>query len=74
MKMIELDLRAARERSGLSQQELADAVGVRQATISALERGASRRIDFDLLERLALALGVLHPGELLRWEPERSTP
>jgi transcriptional regulator with XRE-family HTH domain len=44
--------------SGLSQLELADKAGVRQATISELESGKTRRLDFDVLERLAAALGV----------------
>ena len=66
--MLTLELRAARERAGLSQQQLAADVGVRQATISALERGESRRIEFDVLERLAIRLDV-PPMDLFHWEP-----
>ena len=76
--MLTLELRAARERAGLSQQQLAADVGVRQATISALERGESRRIEFDVLEHdadaapyrssLAIRLDV-PPMDLFHWEP-----
>lgn len=67
--MLRLDLRTPRERVGISQQELAEIVGTRQATISALERGDSRRIDFGLLERIGVELGV-HPADLFVWEPD----
>ncbi len=61
------DLRAAR---GLTQEALAELAGVRQATISQIERGATSRIDLDVLERLAAALGV-QPGELLATDGKR---
>lgn len=51
-------LRELRERAGLSQDELAEKAGTHQSTIWRLETGASRRIDFDLLDRLARAVGV----------------
>jgi transcriptional regulator with XRE-family HTH domain len=57
-------VRELREAAGLSQQALGDFAGVRQATISELESGKRRRLDFVILERLADALGV-EPGELL---------
>ncbi|HEX9581614.1 MAG TPA: helix-turn-helix transcriptional regulator [Gemmatimonadales bacterium] len=59
-----LNLRARRERAGLTQEALAERAGVRQATISDLETGKSRRIDLDILERIAKALGC-EPGELI---------
>lgn len=55
-------LRRARIRARLTQAELADAVGVRQATISDLETGKSRRIELDLLEKLAAKLNVHAPS------------
>jgi transcriptional regulator with XRE-family HTH domain len=58
MTPLVLALKEARERAGLTQTELADAVGVRQATISDLETGKSRRIELDLLEKLAAELSV----------------
>ena len=39
-------------------------VGVRQATVSGLETGKTRRIEFDLLEKLAKVLKV-KPAALL---------
>lgn len=42
---IELALRQLRERNGMTQSELAAVVGVRQATISDIARGESRRLD-----------------------------
>jgi transcriptional regulator with XRE-family HTH domain len=55
---LDLDLRTHRQKAGMTQAELAKAVGVRQATISDLETGKSRWVDLDLLEQLAKALGV----------------
>lgn len=53
---LELKLRDLRKKAGLSQATLAKAVDVRIATISDLERGESRRIEFDLLESLCSVL------------------
>jgi transcriptional regulator with XRE-family HTH domain len=64
MMTLTLKLKEYRERQGLSQAQLAKAVGVRQATISGLETGKSRRIELDLLENLARALRV-KPAALL---------
>jgi transcriptional regulator with XRE-family HTH domain len=58
MSPVSLKLRHYREAAGLTQSELAKKVGVRQATISDLETGKSRRLELDLLEKLAKALGV----------------
>ena len=64
MTPLRLRIRELREAKNLSQERLAEMVGVRQATISDHERGKARRIDLDLLEDLAAALGV-EPGALL---------
>jgi transcriptional regulator with XRE-family HTH domain len=61
---LSLRLREYRQRRGLSQAQLARMVGVRQATVSALETGKSKRIELDLLERLAKVLKV-RPAALL---------
>jgi DNA-binding Xre family transcriptional regulator len=58
-------LREARDAAGLTQVELARKADVRQATISELENGNTRRIDFDVLDRLCRALR-LEPGDLLK--------
>lgn len=67
---IQLTLRALREKAGLTQVELAERVGVRQATISDLETGKSTRIEFDLLDKLCEALGC-DPGKLLERDSKR---
>jgi transcriptional regulator with XRE-family HTH domain len=61
-------LRALREERGWSQLRLADEAGVRQATISLLESGKVRRLDTEVLDRLAAALRVT-PLDLLANEP-----
>ena len=55
-------IRALREAKGLSQAELAEALGLDQTTVSAWERGVSEPTVFNL-RRLADLLGV-EPGEL----------
>jgi DNA-binding Xre family transcriptional regulator len=47
-----------------------DLAGVRQATISELESGKAKRVDFATLEKLANALGV-EPGSLIEREENR---
>ncbi len=63
-------LKKWREKRGLTQAELAEAVGVRQATISDIETGKSRRIDLDTIDSLARVLRC-SPGDLLERVPER---
>jgi transcriptional regulator with XRE-family HTH domain len=50
-------LKAARERSGLTQQQLAKRLGKPQSFVSNYERG-QRRIDVLELTRIATALGT----------------
>ena len=63
MSPLQLRIKALRNERGLTQVQLAELVGVRQATVNDLENNRSRRIELDLLERLAEALGV-EPGDL----------
>ncbi len=65
MSPLILTIREWRERRGMTQAQLAERVGVRQATISDLETGQSRRIELDLLDRLARALRC-KPADLLQ--------
>lgn len=51
-------LRAARERRGLTQAQLADALGCDKDTVSRWERGRSRRLHPRHRESLCAALGV----------------
>lgn len=61
---ISIALREKRKERGMTQTELAEKAGVRQATISELETGETRRVDLDVLDRLCKALRV-EPGELI---------
>ncbi len=69
MTPIRLRVREIREAQGLSQAALAEKAGIRPATLSAIETGQTKGIDFDTLERLARALNV--PAQVLIDERER---
>jgi DNA-binding Xre family transcriptional regulator len=58
MSPIRLRVREIREKKLMTQVELAKAAGIRRATLSALESGRTRGIDFHTLEALAVALQV----------------
>ena len=73
MATIQLGLPALRARRRLSQRQLAVLAGVRQDTISALERGASHGIQFDTLARLCEALQCA-PGEILLFDQHEDRP
>ena len=69
MTPIRLRVKEIREAQGLSQAALAEKAGIRPATLSAIETGQTKGIDFDTLERLARALAV--PAQVLLDERER---
>lgn len=58
MTPIHLRVEELREAAGLSQTELAERAGIRRATLIDIEKGRTTGVDFDVLERLAVALGV----------------
>jgi len=58
MTPIRLRVRELRDARGWSQAKLAETAGVRPATISEIESGASTSVHFATLERVADALGV----------------
>lgn len=70
MTPVRLTLKAARTTAGLTQIELADRVGVRQATISDLETGKSGRVDLAVLDKICAVLGV-EPGTLFERDKKR---
>ena len=72
MSPIVVRIREVREARGLTQEMLAVRADTRQATISDLETGRTGRVDLDLLERIARALGV-EPGELIVREPAKAS-
>lgn len=51
------NLHTIRKAKGLSQTELAEVVGIKQATISRIEKGVNNP-SFDVADRIAQALGV----------------
>ena len=68
------DLRAARERSGLTQAQLARTAGTSQATVSAYE-GGTKTPSLDTLGRLLSACGArltIVPGAAPVREPTRA--
>lgn len=58
MTPVMLRVREVREAKGWSLRELARQAHMRPATISAIETGQTTGIDFETLERLAVALEV----------------
>lgn len=63
MTPLHLAVQAWRERRSLTQQQLAELSGVPQSRISEMERGITKHVSLEVLERLARALKV-SPGEL----------
>lgn len=69
MTPIRLRLRELRLAAGItSQAQLGELTGIKQARISELETGRAKRVEMDMLERLAEALGV-EPGDLIERVP-----
>ena len=64
MTALRLRVKELREARGWSQAELAKKASIRRPTLSAIESEQTSGIDFDVLERLAKALGV-DPGYLI---------
>jgi len=68
-----LTLKQLRDEAELTQAQLAELAGVRQATVSDLETGKSRRIELDLIDSLCKPLGKalgrsIAPDELFKLE------
>jgi transcriptional regulator with XRE-family HTH domain len=55
---VHIRLKEVRESRGLTQVELAELSGVGRPAISNIETGKTSGIDFEVLEKLATALGV----------------
>jgi transcriptional regulator with XRE-family HTH domain len=70
MSPLLLRVREYRDRKHWTQAQLAERAGVRQATVSLYESGKARRVDLDVLDRIAHALGV-PTQKLLQWVPRK---
>jgi transcriptional regulator with XRE-family HTH domain len=57
-------VRERRIREGLSQEELADKVGISRNYLSQIERGQATNLSWQLMERLASTLGMKVEVEL----------
>jgi transcriptional regulator with XRE-family HTH domain len=68
MRRTKVFLKEWRDRRGFTQQELATAIGVRQATISDIERGKAKVLRLALLDDLAKVLRT-EPHKLLQPPP-----
>ena len=58
MSPIRLSVREWREKRDLTQAQLAENAGVRVATLSDIENGKAKGVQFKTLEKIADALGV----------------
>ena len=58
MESIAKRFKETRTTIGLSQEELGMAIGVKKQTISAIERGATKKPEYDTIEKAAKKMGV----------------
>lgn len=67
-RQIRLDYQARLGRT-VTAREVAEAIGVTEATLSRIEQGKSERIDFDTLVKLCAFYGV-SVGDILEYQAE----
>ena len=70
---ISAQIRGWRAAKGLTQKELADAVGMKQSVISELETGVRKGVTTTTLERIAAGLDITL-AELLCKQPTEAAP
>lgn len=72
--IIKNNIRALRKKAGLTQEQLAEKIGISQVHLGRLENNA-RSMDLEQVENIAKALGV-QPLDILpqAWQPEEITP
>ena len=73
-KVIKNNIKELRKKRGLTQQQLAEKIGISQVHMGRLESNA-RYMDLEQVEQIAAALGV-KPFDILplEWQPEEITP
>lgn len=73
-KVIKNNIKELRKKRGLTQQQLAEKIGISQVHLGRLESNA-RSMDLEQVEKIAAALGV-KPFDILpqKWQPEEITP
>ena len=72
--VIKNNIRALRKKAGLTQEQLAEKIGISQVHLGRLETNA-RSMDLEQVEAIANALGVKPLDVLpLDWQPEEITP
>lgn len=72
MAALRLRVKDLRERQGKSQSELALEAGISRQALIAIEKGATKGVDFSTLEQLARALGV-EAGHLIATHRSKPT-
>ena len=70
MSPIRLRVAELRQAKGWTQKHLAEIAGVSRHTIMRVESASNRRLDYDVLEKLAAAFGV-DAAYLIVTEPKR---
>lgn len=72
--IIKNNIRALRKKAGLTQEQLAEKIGISQVHLGRLENNA-RSMDLEQVENIAKALGV-QPLDILppSWQQEEITP
>lgn len=72
--VIKNNIRALRKKAGLTQEQLAEKIGISQVHLGRLENNA-RSMDLEQVENIAKALGV-QPLDILpsSWQQEEITP
>lgn len=63
------NIKKYRKEKDLTLKELADRVGLTEATVQKYEAGNIKKIDVEMLKKLSDALGVL-PENLTEWDKE----
>mgnify|MGYP000905538725 FL=1 len=69
--VVDIDVMLARRKMAVG--DLAARIGITPANLAVLKNGRAKAVRFTTLDALCEVLEC-QPGDLLRWEPEMSTP